>query len=559
MLNVEKLVKSYQGNVVVQDATFNLGDGQHAALVGYNGTGKSTILKMLAGVEKPDSGTMSLGVNQTVGYLLQDTSQHADTTILEYLRSETGVRDIEQELEVLSQDLSNQDQLMRYGDLQDRFERQGGYNFVHRAEAMLEGLGIGRDAMLRSMTELSSGQKHKVGVVAILLRDDDVLLLDEPTNNLDLPAIIWLEQYLKKSSRTILFVSHDRRFIDHVATKIIVLDWVKRTTSVTNGNYSSYLEQRERMMENQAAAHDRQQKEIAGLERRVETLRVKALRGSSWRGTDNDKFLRGFKRDRAAGSGRRAAAMEKRIEQIKRVERPVFRDPLHIEVDLDALQGSADINLNDVVAGYPNGYATNPISLHIPFGERVSILGTNGAGKSTLLKTMYGMLKPLTGEVKIGPGVLMGNMLQEHESLPRNVSSIEFLMDRCKLAEESAFHLLKRFSILPEDRAREPIANLSPGARARLLIGLFAEQKKNVLVLDEPTNHLDLEASEALEEVLESFGGTILLVSHDRYFLERIGFDRILLLDHRDLKELDDAKEYLKVAEERAQKLIRSL
>lgn len=552
-------MKSYQGNVVVQDATFNLGDGQHAALVGYNGTGKSTILKMLAGVEKPDSGTISLGVSQTIGYLLQDTSQHINVTVMEYLRGETGISAIEQKLEELSKDLSHQEQLMHYGDLQDRFERCGGYNFVHRAETMLEGLGIGRDSMLHPMSNLSSGQKHKVGLVAILLRDDDILLLDEPTNNLDLPAIIWLEQYLKKSSRTILFVSHDRRFIDQIATKIVVLDWIKRTTSVTNGNYSSYLEQRERIMENQAAAHDRQQKEIAGLERRVETLRVKALRGSSWRGTDNDKFLRGFKRDRAAGSGRRAAAMEKRIEQIKRIERPTFRDRLHIEVDLEVLHGSADINLDNVVAGYPNGYTTAPISLNIPFGERVNILGTNGAGKSTLLKTMCGILKPLTGEVKPGPGVLMGNMLQEHESLPRNASAIDFLMERCKIEEVNAFQLLNHFSILPKDRAREPIKNLSPGARARLLIGLFAEQKKNVLVLDEPTNHLDLEASEALEEVLANFEGTIILVSHDRYFLERIGFDRILLLNHRELRELDDVEEYLRTAEERAQKLIRSL
>jgi ATPase subunit of ABC transporter with duplicated ATPase domains len=251
--------------------------------------------------------------------------------------------------------------------------------------------------------------------------------------------------------------------------------------------------------------------------------------------------------------------MEKRIGQIKRIERPVFRDPLHIGVELNTPEGDADIVLDRVIAGYTDGYQTLPVSLHIPFGDRVSILGANGAGKSTLLKTMCGVQKPLLGTIHIGPSASIGNMLQEHESLPRDVSVIDFLMERCHLEEENAFHLLKLFSILPEERAREPIGNLSPGGRARLLIGLFAAQRKNVLVLDEPTNHLDLEASEALEEVLASFEGTILLVSHDRYFLERIGFDRILLLDHRELRELEDATEYLAQAEERARKLIRLL
>jgi len=559
MLEVQKLAKAYGGTEVLHDATFTLGAGQHAALVGYNGTGKTTILKIIAGLELPDTGTVTIGKGETIGYLVQDTSLLGTDTIIDYLRTATGVDQVEAELATLADALTSEEALTRYGDLQDRFERMGGYDFQRRVELMLDGIGVGAERASSPLSELSSGQKHKVGLVALLLREDDILLLDEPTNNLDLPAIIWLEEYLAVSERTILLVSHDRRFIDRVATKIIALDWKSRTTSVTNGNYSLYLEHRARAMQNQAAAHDRQHKELAALSQRADALRAKAERGSNWRGKDNDKFLRGFKRDRAAGSGRRASALEQRIAQTKLIERPVFRDPLKIDVSMHAVEGDADISLVEMVAGYPGGYQTHPISLHIPFGERVSILGTNGAGKSTLLKTMCGVQPPLSGEVRIGSEASIGNMLQEHESLPREASAIEFLMDRCKLEEEHAFNLLRKFSVLPEERARDPIASLSPGARARLLIGLFAAQHRNVLVLDEPTNHLDLEASEALEEVLSTYQGTLLIVSHDRYFLERIGFDRIFLLDDKTLREVDDSAEYLASAEERARKLLRML
>jgi ATP-binding cassette subfamily F protein 3 len=560
MLKVNALQKGYGGTTVLADATFTLGNGQHGALVGYNGTGKTTILRILAGLLPADGGTVEVGPQERIGYLPQDTSVASDLPVLEFLREATGIAALERELATLSEALATDEvALARYGEVMETFERLQGYQFEHRANTMLDGFGLPEASRSLPVSSLSSGQRHKIGLVNILLQGAEVLLLDEPTNNLDLPAVVWLEEFLRASKRTVLVVSHDRRFIDRVADKIIELDWHTRKVSVTNGNYSAYLEMQARRRAGQLAAYEAQQEEIGRLSARADALRARSTRGASWSGRDNDKFLRGFKRDRAAGSGRAAGALEQRIEQMDRVERPQLRDPLRIDIGTPSQEGKHDIDLSAVVAGYPHGHVVGPVSLMIPFGARLGIMGTNGTGKTTLLKTLTGHTEPLSGSVRIGSDVRIGDMMQEHESLPRHMSPVRFLQDDYGFLEMDAYNLLARFRVTSHERAEEPIATLSPGARARLLIGLFSARQVNVLVLDEPTNHLDLEAAEALEDALVAFRGTIILVSHDRYFIEALGLTSLYELRDGQLNEIPDFSTYLAHAEARTQKLLRLL
>ncbi|MEK6536467.1 MAG: ATP-binding cassette domain-containing protein, partial [Actinomycetota bacterium] len=397
--------------------SFVLGVGQRGALVGYNGTGKTTILKIVAGELAADAGSVELNPGATVGYLPQDTSVVGDEPITEYLRRATGLAALEEEMALLGECLEELEAQKRYGTVLSNYERMHGYEFERRVQAMLSGFGLEDVESARAVSSLSGGQKTKVALVALLLREDDVLLLDEPTNNLDLPALIWLENFIRASRATVLMVSHDRQFVDRVANKVIELDWHTRTARMTNGTYSDYLVVRKKEQARQAADYEAQQEEIERLEERAEAMKRRARQGAQFIGTDNDKFLRGFKRDQAGKSGRGAKVLEQRIEQMDKVEKPFEREPLSIPVTRKLGEGNRDVALKDVVVGYPGGFTIGPVSLAMPFGRRLCLLGANGTGKSTLLKTITGHVTPRAGTVQIGSGVRLGDMMQEHESL----------------------------------------------------------------------------------------------------------------------------------------------
>jgi ATPase subunit of ABC transporter with duplicated ATPase domains len=558
MLKATKINKSYGSLPILSDVSFSIDRGNKIALVGHNGTGKTTLLKILAGIVEPDSGNIERGRATCIGYLPQDTSLVSGDSIIGYLKADTGISAIEREMEQLSSELSDPKKKERYGELQELYEKMQGYSFEHRVEIMLSGFGLSDIPKERSLSELSSGQKSKVALVGILLKGVDLLLLDEPTNNLDLPALIWLEDFLKKSKAACIIVSHDRRFLDNVAKKVFEIDWQTKALSIVSGRYSDYLEMVGKKLERAKEAFRLQQEEIGRLSDRARHLRIESARGAAWKGTDNDKFLRGFKRDRAGGSSKTAKNIEKRIDMMEKVERPIEREPFSIKLSASESPRSRDIDVVDLVFGYASGFQAGPVSFSLPFGKRVGILGLNGSGKSTLLKTLSGTLEPLKGSVVLGSGVHLGNMMQEHESLPRESTLLSLLVGKAGLEESMAYNTLVKFGF-SEKQAHATVGDLSPGGRARLLLALFATLQVNVLVLDEPTNHLDLEALGALEEALSTYVGTVILVTHDRYFLEKTKVDDVYVLKDGRLDRVADYTAYLADAEAKAKQLLRLL
>ncbi|KKP92290.1 MAG: ABC transporter related protein [Parcubacteria group bacterium GW2011_GWA2_36_10] len=556
MIKAQKLQKSYGSLTVLSDVSFSLGRGQKVALVGHNGTGKTTILKIVAGLENQDVGKIEIASDVCIGYLPQDTSLLSNESVVDYLRQVSGIALLEKEIETLSVELSDPQKARRYGEVHSKYEHLGGYSFAHKVEVMLSGFGLEDVGLDRLLSNLSSGQKSKVTLAGILLKGVDLLLLDEPTNNLDLPALIWLEDFLKKSEASCIIVSHDRRFLDKVVRKIFELDWHTRTLIITGGTYSDYLEMMAKRIVGQKEEYRLQRDEIERLTEQAREKKADATRGSHWSPRDNDKFLRGFKRDRAGKSSKAAKAIEKRVEQMDKVERPAERKLFEIPLEAEADSGALDIRLTDIVAGYFGIFSIGPLSFEMQYGDRVGILGLNGTGKSTLLKTITGQMSPLSGEVEIGSGIRIGNMMQEHETLPREYTLLAFLVERAHLSQQDSFAKLSKFGF-DERQARLPINTLSPGGRARLLLAMFSAQSVNTLVLDEPTNHLDLEVLDALEETVKTYRGTILLVSHDRYFLEKASLDATYVLSDGVLTRIPDYNMYVKSAEERARKLLR--
>jgi len=558
MIKVKNLQKSYGSLIVLSDVSFSIGRGQKVALVGQNGTGKTTLLKILAGLEETDAGRIDIASNACVGYLPQDTSLSGNEPIMDYLKQVSGIDELEKEIEKVSSELSDPKKARHYNEIHDKYERLDGYSFSHKAKVILSGFGLEDIELDRSLSNLSSGQKGKVALAGILLKGVDLLLLDEPTNNLDLPALIWLEDFLQKSEAACVIISHDRRFLDRVVKKIFELDWHTHTLTVTRGTYSDYLEMVVKQIAGQKEEFRLQQKEIERLNEQMYEKKADATHGSHWSPSDNDKFLKGFKRERAAKSLKAAKAIEKRIEQMNKIEKPLEKKTFEIPLEAEINPGALDVRLSDVVAGYPGAFNIGPLSFEIRYGNRVGIMGFNGTGKSTLLKTITGRMVPLSGEIEIGSGIRIGNMMQEHETLPRGCTLLEFLSERANLSHQDSYSKLSKFGF-DERQTKLPISTLSPGGRARLLLALFSAQSVNMLVLDEPTNHLDLEALEALEEMLKAYRGTVLLVSHDRYFLEKALLDTTYVLSDGVLTRISDYKTYVKSAEERAQKLIKLL
>lgn len=545
-IKTDKIHKAYGTITVLDDISFPLAKGQKAGLIGYNGTGKTTLLKILAGLVEPDAGEVTVRKGAVLGYMPQDTSLVSEETIRDYVRQVSGIAALEAQMETSPEAMTE-------------YERRDGYAFYHRLDMMLAGFGLSDIGTDRPINSLSSGQKSKVFMAGMLLSDPDVLLLDEPTNNLDLPALIWLEDFLMRSDAACIIVSHDRLFLDRLVRKIFEIDWHTRTLNITSGRYSDYLVRKEKDLARQWQEHEAQQEEIKRLEEQARKKKQEALSGSRYMGTDNDKFLRGFKRDRAGKSGKRAKAIEKRIEQMEVVEKPVLRDAFRIHIWPTKPEGTRDITLTDVVAGYEgDGFKVGPVSLSVPYGSRVVILGLNGTGKTTLLRTLSGELPALAGQVSRGNALVVGNLTQEHDNLPREESIKDFFMRRAGVAAQEVYALAVKFGFKAAEIDKE-ITALSPGGRARLLFALFSALSANVLILDEPTNHLDLEALEALEEAVAHFEGTIVLVSHDRYFLEKFRPIDTFVLSDGKLARQDSFETYVANAERQAKRLIHDL
>jgi len=545
-IKADKIHKAYGTITVLEDISFSLEKGQKAGLIGYNGTGKTTLLKILTGLVEPDTGEVTVRKGAVIGYMPQDTSLASEETMRDYVGRISGMAALEEKMGTLPEAMAE-------------YERRDGYTFYHRLDVMLAGFGLSDVSTDRPINSLSSGQKSKVFMVGMLLSNPDVLLLDEPTNNLDLTALIWLEDFLMRIDAACIIISHDRLFLDRLVRKIFEIDWHTRTLNITSGRYSDYLVRKEKGLIRQIQEHEAQQKEIKRLEEQTRKKKQEALAGSHYMGTDNDKFLRGFKRDRAGKSGKQAKAIEKRIEQMETVEKPIERDAFRIHIRPIKPEGTRDITLTDVVAGYTDdGFKVGPVSLNIPYGSRMVILGLNGTGKTTLLRTISGELAALSGEVSRGNALVVGNLTQEHDNLPRGESLKDFLTRRAGITIQEAYALAIKFGFKATEIDKE-IGALSPGGRARLLFALFSALSANVLLLDEPTNHLDIEALDALEEAVTHYKGTILLVSHDRYFLEKFRATDTYVISNGKLERQQSFEAYATNAEKEAKRLISML
>lgn len=497
MLIVNHLEKEYGLLSVLREVSFSVGRGQKMALIGNNGSGKSTLLKILAGLEKEDRGFIRFDPDAKIGYVPQDLLLPQDKTIEDFF-------------------------------YEGYLEHDG--VFDQQINALLKGFGFESTDRKMALSVLSGGQRRKVCLIKLFLDGSNLFLLDEPTNDLDLPAILCLERLLMNSDVTVIVASHDRRFLDRVARKILEIDDVSHTASVTNGLYSEYLIASTKKRERLFVQYAEQQDEIERLKNRAKELKRRNQKGNIWEGSDNDTLLRGFKRNRSIRSGKRAKAIEKRIDQMDEIEKPFERKPLELLLSNNTKQGNRDILLEQVVAGYPNTFQMQPYTFYLPFGKRVCFVGLNGVGKSTLLKTMTGGLVPIQGEVRIGSGVRFGFLTQEHDLLDRTLTPLQVLQLKAGSVPEKAFLLMDIFGI-DTRQANDLIDTLSPGTRVRLILAIFYALEVNALILDEPTNHLDIEALMALEEAMESFRGTVILVSHDRMFIENVRMDAIYHLD----------------------------
>jgi ATP-binding cassette subfamily F protein 3 len=512
ILTVSNLKKVFGAAEIFSGITFQLVEREHVALVGVNGAGKSTILRIIAGVEESNGGEISALTGLRITYLPQEARFTSDRTVREEARDAfapvlaMGERMGEIEHSLGTADGVELDSLLEeYDRLQHRFDAAGGYDVEHRTDEVLSGLGFTPEQFDEPVNRLSGGQKTRVALVKALLADPDLLLLDEPTNHLDLEMLEWLETFLRGWNGACLVVSHDRYFLDRVTTR--TLDLAFGRLEDYPAPYARYLKLREERMSRRMQEWEEQQEFIARTE----------------------EFIRKYK---AGQRAREAKGRQTRLDRLERIERPQAHDTLSLKMGGAVRSGRIVLHLAPMQVGYAPG--THPDGdrdagnllvripeLEIERGERIGLIGPNGSGKTTLLRTITGQIPALKGRSQYGTNVKVGYYAQTHEQLDRGGTPLSTILETQAMAEESARTYLGRF-LFTEDDVFKPVGALSGGERSRLALAVLLLQQANFLVLDEPTNHLDINARETLEEMLSSFDGTILFVSHDRYFIDKI-------------------------------------
>jgi ATP-binding cassette subfamily F protein 3 len=503
--------KSYGAQDVLRGASLQVNPGEHVGLVGRNGAGKSTIFRLVNTEETPDSGEVVRARGVKLGLLAQHIKFDPGSTVHECALGAFGhLQQIEHEMHELEHRMGDagddlEQVLERYSDLQHEFEREGGFVYAAKAEAILQGLGFDRDSWSLETEKLSGGQQNRLGLVRLLLAEPDVLLLDEPTNHLDVTVVEWLEEFLQTYNSAYVIVSHDRYFLDRACRRIVELENGRATSYV--GNYSAFLVEREERREAQQRAYDNQQQLIAKTE----------------------EFIR---RNLAGQKTKQAKSRRTMLQKLERVE-GVRADRSSGNFRMQAIEraGNYVLTVEQASIGYPKTLLAENISFILRRGECLGIMGPNGSGKTTFLKTILGTLEPLGGEVRWGTKTKIGYYAQQLEDLDdRN----EIIMELRRVAPASATAgelrgFLAKFLFTGDDVYKH-VRDLSGGEKGRLALAKLIYSRVNVLVLDEPTNHLDIPSREALEEALAAYEGTIVTVSHDRYFLDRVA-TQILALD----------------------------
>ena len=528
MLTFSGVSKSFDARPALVDVTLSVAAGSRTAVVGVNGSGKTTLLRLAAGELDPDRGNVSLPTGATVAYVPQDYGIVAAATVEQYLKLRAGVLGIEHELHALEGAVAAGDEVAAaaYADALDRYAAVGGYEIDGRVQRALAALQLPAATLPRPLGELSGGQQVRVGLAGILASRFDLYLLDEPTNNLDLIALELLTDFVATADATFLLVSHDRAFLDETANSIIEIDEHSHTAEAFGVSFAEYRQTRARLLATQSARYRAYLDEVARLQGFIRTKRTSAARRTDNRPPrDGDKMQRDFLTERAAtGAGKSVRALERRLQRLEAVAEPRTGWELRLSLAATSRSGDLVVEADNVVKTY-GPFRLGPLALAVHWRDRLALLGHNGAGKSVLIGLLTGAVKPDSGTVRRGPGVRVGVLQQGGADLAGRGSGLATFLAAVPTTEADARTLLAKFD-LGADHVLRGVYSYSPGERCRLGLAILMAKGANWLVPDEPTNHLDLEAQEELEQALTGFDGTLLMVSHDREFLERIGITR---------------------------------
>ncbi|HEY3078533.1 MAG TPA: ABC-F family ATP-binding cassette domain-containing protein [Chloroflexota bacterium] len=552
ILKVDAITRWHGAELVLNGVSFVLNAGERVGLVGENGVGKSTLLGIVAGELSADGGEVAMPRGVDVGYLPQATFGARDgglavrsgtaeargalapgQTVDGWLREAPGA--LGERLDELAAEMrrleaamasgegDDESVLAAYGEATERFETLGGYDVDHRIDQALDGLGLGGLPRDREVATLSGGEKMRLALAGLLLRQPELLLLDEPTNHLDFAALDWLEGYLRQQRGAVLVVSHDRRFLNRVVGRILEIPAHSREVQEYVGDYDAYLAAKTRERRKWEETYQQQQEQIAELERARGTTAHEV--GKPWRAWDNDKFARGFFGGRKDASvAARVRAVEERLRRIEAeaIPRPPERLRIDPAFDPEALEGDAPLEAEELRKAYGGRNVLDGVSLALAPRSRIVLVGPNGAGKTTLLRILAGLLTPDGGSVRPAPGVTVGYLDQE-PTLDGEQSVLEAYAEGLVGYEEEHVAGLARYGLFGPEDTRKPVGQLSVGQRRKLQIARLVASRANVLLLDEPTNHIHFDVLEELERALGAFPGPVVAVSHDRWFIERFG------------------------------------
>lgn len=505
ILSCSNISRSFGDNHILKRVSFHIEEHEKAAVVGINGAGKSTLLKIIIGDLAPDEGSVTWAKGASIGYLAQHQDLEGAETIYDaLLEVKRPILEMEERLRNLEQSMKSasgeelEAMLSEYSRLNHAFELENGYACRSEITGVLKGLGFSEDEFSKPIQALSGGQKTRVSLGKLLLTKPDILLLDEPTNHLDMESITWLETYLKGYSGSVIIVAHDRYFLDRVVTKVIELD--NGTATVFSGNYSAYSDKKAMLRDAQIRAYLNQQQEI----RHQEAVIAK---------------LKSFNREKSI---RRAESREKMLDKIERLEKPVeINDSMDIRLEPDVVSGNDVLTVTDLSKSFDTQTLFTHGSFEIKRGERIAVIGNNGTGKTTLLKIINGLIPADAGEIRLGAKVHIGYYDQEHQVLHMDKTLFQEIQDTYPNMNNTQIRNTLASFLFTGDDVFKLIKDLSGGERGRVSLAKLMLSDANFLLLDEPTNHLDITSKEILESALNRYTGTVLYVSHDRYFINR--------------------------------------
>ncbi|PFC77905.1 ABC transporter ATP-binding protein [Bacillus cereus] len=522
--SVNNVTKSFGGNIIFENISLEIKNGERVGLVGRNGSGKTTIFQLLTGMESLDAGAIHMKKGTRIGHVAQIPKFDEAMTVYDVLNSAFKTeKELEREMRTLEKHMAEEQKssalqrlMERYGVIQEKFAFLGGYEIEANIMKVANGLQV-TELFLRSFLELSGGEQTKVSLAYMLLQKPDLLLLDEPTNHLDLFAVEWLEQFLKEYNGTVMVISHDRYFLDEVVTKIFDLE--DGEIHVYHTNYSRFVEEKEEHLLQEFQAYQEQQKKIKKMKEAIKRLR-------EWANQANPPN---------EGLHKRARSMERALERMEKLKKPILeRKQMGLQFEGQERSGKDVVVMKEVSKGFAGHPLFNEANLHVRFQERAAIVGRNGTGKTTLLKLLLEEMEPDAGEIRVGSSVKIGYLSQHaYGNMKSNV--LEAFREYVAVTEGEARHILAKF-LFYGPAVFKKVTQLSGGEKMRLRLAQLMYQDINFLILDEPTNHLDIESREVLEEALEQYNGTILAVSHDRYFLNKL-FEKTYWIDECKLFE----------------------